>query len=207
VKLTIHLHLVPRSKNEWSYTFTPPICFHGVLLDLKEHRNITFYLLPFTFYLYLYLIFYLYLFFYLTFTFTLHLPYLYPTFTLPFTLSLPFTLPLFYVTFTSILPYCILHLPLPLPLPLPYITFPEFKCVPEFRKSFVNLPRRCHKAIRAVTPLGLYPNAPACAAAINMEPTDRTREEPVQARFFIVDFITSLIIQVGRLEINRAHNC
>jgi hypothetical protein len=25
VKLTTHLHLVPRPKNEWSYTFTPPI--------------------------------------------------------------------------------------------------------------------------------------------------------------------------------------
>jgi hypothetical protein len=27
VKLTTHLHLVPRSKNEWSYTSTPPYAF------------------------------------------------------------------------------------------------------------------------------------------------------------------------------------
>jgi hypothetical protein len=33
VKLTTHLHLVPRSKNEWSYTFIPPICLHGVVLS------------------------------------------------------------------------------------------------------------------------------------------------------------------------------
>jgi hypothetical protein len=33
VKLTTQLHLVPRSKNEWSYTFTPPIRFHGVVLS------------------------------------------------------------------------------------------------------------------------------------------------------------------------------
>jgi len=33
VKLTTHLHLVPRSKNEWSYTFTLPICLHGVVLS------------------------------------------------------------------------------------------------------------------------------------------------------------------------------
>jgi hypothetical protein len=32
VKLTTHLHLVPRSKNVWSYTSTPPICLHGVVL-------------------------------------------------------------------------------------------------------------------------------------------------------------------------------
>jgi hypothetical protein len=30
---TTHLHLVPRSKNEWSYTSTPPICLHGVVLS------------------------------------------------------------------------------------------------------------------------------------------------------------------------------
>jgi hypothetical protein len=35
VKLTTHLHLVPRSKNEWSYTSTPPIRLHGVMLSLK----------------------------------------------------------------------------------------------------------------------------------------------------------------------------
>jgi hypothetical protein len=31
VKLTTHLHLVPRSKNEWSYMSTLPIRPHGVL--------------------------------------------------------------------------------------------------------------------------------------------------------------------------------
>jgi hypothetical protein len=29
----IHLHLVPRSKNAWSYTFTPPVRLHGVVLS------------------------------------------------------------------------------------------------------------------------------------------------------------------------------
>jgi hypothetical protein len=33
VKLTSHLHLVQRSKNEWSYTSTPPIRLHGVVLS------------------------------------------------------------------------------------------------------------------------------------------------------------------------------
>jgi len=33
VKLTTHLHLVPRSKNAWSYTSTPPIRFHGLVLS------------------------------------------------------------------------------------------------------------------------------------------------------------------------------
>jgi hypothetical protein len=33
VKLTTHFHLVPRSKNEWSYTSTHPIHFHGVVLS------------------------------------------------------------------------------------------------------------------------------------------------------------------------------
>jgi hypothetical protein len=33
VKLTTHLHLVPRSKNAWSYTYTPPIRLHGVVLS------------------------------------------------------------------------------------------------------------------------------------------------------------------------------
>jgi hypothetical protein len=33
VKLTTHLHLVPRSMNEWSYNFTSPICLHGVVLS------------------------------------------------------------------------------------------------------------------------------------------------------------------------------
>jgi len=30
VKLTNHLHLVPRSKNEWSYTSVPPVRVNGV---------------------------------------------------------------------------------------------------------------------------------------------------------------------------------
>jgi len=33
VKLTTYLHLVPSSKNEWSYTATPPICLDGVVLS------------------------------------------------------------------------------------------------------------------------------------------------------------------------------
>jgi hypothetical protein len=33
VKLATHLHLVPRSKNEWSYTSTPPIRLHSVVLN------------------------------------------------------------------------------------------------------------------------------------------------------------------------------
>jgi hypothetical protein len=32
VKLTTHLHLVPRSKNAWSYTSTPRIHLHGMVL-------------------------------------------------------------------------------------------------------------------------------------------------------------------------------
>jgi len=28
-----HLHLVPRSKNGWSYTSIPPVYLHGVLLS------------------------------------------------------------------------------------------------------------------------------------------------------------------------------
>jgi hypothetical protein len=36
-------HLMPRSKNEWSYTFTHPIRLHGVVLSLKKkHRDFTF---------------------------------------------------------------------------------------------------------------------------------------------------------------------
>jgi hypothetical protein len=35
VKLITHLHLVQRSKNEWSYTFTPPIRLHGVVLKAQ----------------------------------------------------------------------------------------------------------------------------------------------------------------------------
>jgi hypothetical protein len=33
VKLITHLYLVQRSKNEWSYTSTPPIRLHGVVLS------------------------------------------------------------------------------------------------------------------------------------------------------------------------------
>jgi hypothetical protein len=33
VKLTTHIHLVPRSKNAWSYTSTPPIRLHELLLS------------------------------------------------------------------------------------------------------------------------------------------------------------------------------
>jgi hypothetical protein len=33
VKLTTHLHLVPRSKNEWSYISTPLVRLHGVVLS------------------------------------------------------------------------------------------------------------------------------------------------------------------------------
>jgi hypothetical protein len=36
VKLTTHLHLLPRSNNEWSYTSTPPKRLHGVVLSLKK---------------------------------------------------------------------------------------------------------------------------------------------------------------------------
>jgi len=33
VKLTTHLHLLPSSENAWSYTSTPPVCLHGVVLS------------------------------------------------------------------------------------------------------------------------------------------------------------------------------
>jgi len=33
VKLTTHLHQVPKSKNEWSYNPTPPIRLHSVVLS------------------------------------------------------------------------------------------------------------------------------------------------------------------------------
>jgi hypothetical protein len=39
VKLTTHLHLVPRSKNEWSCTTTSPIRLHGVVLIKKKQRD------------------------------------------------------------------------------------------------------------------------------------------------------------------------
>jgi hypothetical protein len=44
MKLTTHLHLLPRSKNEWSYTSTPPIRLHGVVLRYSTGTT-----LPFTF--------------------------------------------------------------------------------------------------------------------------------------------------------------
>jgi hypothetical protein len=40
VKLTTHLHLVPRSKNAWRYTSTPPIRLHYVVLSYKNHRTL-----------------------------------------------------------------------------------------------------------------------------------------------------------------------
>jgi hypothetical protein len=33
VKLTTHLHLLPKSKKEWSCISTPPIHLHGVMLS------------------------------------------------------------------------------------------------------------------------------------------------------------------------------
>jgi hypothetical protein len=41
VKLTTHLHLVPRSKNEWSYTSTPHYAFMAWCL-VKHRNNFTF---------------------------------------------------------------------------------------------------------------------------------------------------------------------
>jgi hypothetical protein len=38
------LHLVPRSKNEWSYTFTPPIRLHGVVLRWSTGTTLPLYL-------------------------------------------------------------------------------------------------------------------------------------------------------------------
>jgi hypothetical protein len=37
--MTNHIHLVPRSKNEWSYTSTPPVSFNGVVLSLKKAQG------------------------------------------------------------------------------------------------------------------------------------------------------------------------
>jgi hypothetical protein len=39
VKLTIHLHLGPRSKKSWSYTSTPPPRFPGVVLSFKKAQG------------------------------------------------------------------------------------------------------------------------------------------------------------------------
>jgi len=41
-KLTTHHYLVPRSRNEWSYTSTPPIRLHGVVLSLKNRKTASF---------------------------------------------------------------------------------------------------------------------------------------------------------------------
>jgi hypothetical protein len=43
VKLTTHLHLVPRSKNAWSYALTPQYAFMAWCL-VKHRDNFTFYL-------------------------------------------------------------------------------------------------------------------------------------------------------------------
>jgi hypothetical protein len=42
VKLTTHIHLVPRSRNELSYTSTPPIRLHGVMLSFLITYAISF---------------------------------------------------------------------------------------------------------------------------------------------------------------------
>jgi hypothetical protein len=43
VKLTTHLHLVPRSKNAWSYTSTPQYAFVAWFSVKKKHMdNFTF---------------------------------------------------------------------------------------------------------------------------------------------------------------------
>jgi hypothetical protein len=41
VKLITHLHLVPMSKNEWSYTFIPSIRLHGVVLKTQGQLYLT----------------------------------------------------------------------------------------------------------------------------------------------------------------------
>jgi len=38
-KLTTHLHLVARSKNEWSCTFTPSVRLHGVVLSWRKSEG------------------------------------------------------------------------------------------------------------------------------------------------------------------------
>jgi len=50
MKLTTHLHLVPRSKDAWRYTSIPPIRLHGVVLDLKKKHEDNF-SLPFMLYI------------------------------------------------------------------------------------------------------------------------------------------------------------
>jgi hypothetical protein len=49
MKLTTYLHLVPRSKNAWNCTPTPPICLYGVVLSLKKKHRGNFTFLPFTY--------------------------------------------------------------------------------------------------------------------------------------------------------------
>jgi hypothetical protein len=41
VKLTTHLHLLPSSKNAWSYIVTPPIRLHDVVIGLKKSTRTT----------------------------------------------------------------------------------------------------------------------------------------------------------------------
>jgi hypothetical protein len=48
-KLTTHLLLVPRSKNVWIYTSTPPIRLHGVMLSSAQEQIYLYLYLPFPF--------------------------------------------------------------------------------------------------------------------------------------------------------------
>jgi hypothetical protein len=47
MKLTTHLHPVLRSNNEWSYTSTPTICLHGMVLRQKKKKKSTGTTLPY----------------------------------------------------------------------------------------------------------------------------------------------------------------
>jgi hypothetical protein len=47
MRLTTHLHLVPRSKNAWSYISPPQYAFMECCL-VKRRNNLAFYLSPFT---------------------------------------------------------------------------------------------------------------------------------------------------------------
>jgi hypothetical protein len=40
VTLTTNLRLVPKSRNKWSYTSTPPILLHGVVLNLSKGKTL-----------------------------------------------------------------------------------------------------------------------------------------------------------------------
>jgi hypothetical protein len=42
VKLTTHLHLVPRSNNAWSYTYTPPLRVHVFTFYFNKEGLLTF---------------------------------------------------------------------------------------------------------------------------------------------------------------------